>query len=424
MKKVSDIKIDIPKYPKEIIETLESNGYQAYLVGGCVRDSILGVEAFDYDITTDAAPSEIKKIFKRTIDTGIAHGTVSVLFYDEGKPLTYEVTTFRIDGEYKDGRHPEDVIFVNDLKDDLLRRDFTANAMAYNEITGLIDLFGGLHDLDKKIIRAVGDPIERFTEDALRLMRAVRFSAKLGFSIEEDTKNAIIKLASNLSKVSKERVNVELTKTLTSNNPTNVKLYFDFGLSKYIAKGFDKIESGKIDPNLSIHLAYACFFYNTDTNNAVRILKELKFDNSNINKISLLLKGRRIYKNIKKYYDNKNIEKFELEIKDLIFNLKYDLVYDFITLLLINESDVKFIKKILSTIYDYQRTFTPIFLSDLNITGNDLLQIGFKGEEIGISLNALLKIVHKNKEYNDKDKLISLAKKAYDRISGGIYELQ
>lgn len=424
MKKISDIKIEIPKYPKEIINTLELAGHEAYLVGGCVRDAILGIDAGDYDITTDAAPSEVKKLFKRTIDTGIMHGTVSVLFYDDGKPLTFEVTTYRVDGEYNDGRHPEDVIFVNDLKDDLLRRDFTVNAMAYNEVTGLVDLFGGLCDLEKKVIRAVGDPIERFTEDALRLMRAVRFSAKLGFTIEEDTKDAIIKLASNLSKVSKERVNVELTKTLTSNNPINVKLYFDYGLSKYIAKGFDKIEIGKIDPNLSTHLAYACFLYNTDTNNAVRILKELKFDNGNINKISLLLKGRRIYRNIKKYYDNKNIEKFELGIKDLILNLKYDLVYDFITLLLINEPDIKIIKKILSTIYDYQRTFTPIFLSDLNITGNDLLQIGFKGEEIGISLNSLLKIVHKNKEYNDKDKLVGLAKKAYDRISGGIYELQ
>lgn len=424
MKKVSDIKIDIPKYPKEIIETLEANGHEAYLVGGCVRDAILGENAFDYDITTDAAPSEVKRLFRRTIDTGIMHGTVSVLFYDDGKPLTYEVTTFRTDGDYKDGRHPDNVIFVNDLKDDLLRRDFTVNAMAYNEVTGLIDLFGGLLDLNKKVIRAVGDPIERFTEDALRIMRAIRFSAKLGFEIEKDTKEAIIKLASNLSKVSKERVNAELTKTLTSKKPMNVKFYFDYGLSKYIAKGFEKIEIGKIDPNLSIHLAYACLFYNTDTNAAIRILKDLKFDNSNINKISLLLKGRRIYKNIKKFYEGKNRDKFELEIKDLIFNLKYDLVYDFITLLLINEPDVKLIKKVLSVIYDCQRSFTPIFLSDLNITGNDLIEIGFKGEEIGVSLNSLLKIVHKNKEYNDKVKLIGLAKKAYDRISGGIYELQ
>ena len=228
MIKVNDkIKIAIPYYPKLILETLYKNGYDAYIVGGCVRDNLLNKNPDDYDITTNAKPAELKKLFKRTIDTGIKHGTVTVLFYEKNVPYTYEVTTYRKDGKYDDGRHPNEVEFVDDLREDLLRRDFTINALAYNDKRGLVDEFGGVDDLNDKIIRAVGNPVERFTEDALRLLRAIRFSAKLGFKIEKETEDAIIKLSDKLVNVSKERVEVELTKTITSNNPSYVKKIYD-----------------------------------------------------------------------------------------------------------------------------------------------------------------------------------------------------
>ena len=180
------MKINVPKEVQEIISVLQEHGHDAYAVGGCVRDSLLGRAPADWDITTSAKPMEVKRLFRRTVDTGIQHGTVTVMFGKEG----FEVTTYRIDGEYEDGRHPKEVTFTGEVREDLRRRDFTINAMAYNDKEGLLDLFGGIDDLNKKVIRCVGNPEERFTEDALRIMRAVRFAGQLGFSIEEKTKQA------------------------------------------------------------------------------------------------------------------------------------------------------------------------------------------------------------------------------------------
>ena len=178
------MQIDMPKKVESIIETLSSHGYEAYAVGGCVRDTILGRTPDDWDITTSARPEEVKKIFGRTVDTGLVHGTVTVMIGKEG----FEVTTYRIDGAYEDNRHPLEVTFTPSLTEDLKRRDFTINAMAYNHRDGLIDIFDGIGDLEKKRIRCVGEPLERFQEDALRMLRAVRFSAQLGFSIESGTR--------------------------------------------------------------------------------------------------------------------------------------------------------------------------------------------------------------------------------------------
>ncbi len=188
------MKIHLPDKVIHIIQILQNAGHEAYAVGGCVRDSILGRIPDDWDITTSARPAEVKALFGRTIDTGIQHGTVTVMLGKEG----FEVTTYRIDGIYEDGRHPREVTFTGELREDLRRRDFTVNAMAYNETDGLVDAFDGLGDLKRKTIRCVGDARERFAEDALRMMRAVRFSAQLGFSIEEDTQAAIRQMASNL----------------------------------------------------------------------------------------------------------------------------------------------------------------------------------------------------------------------------------
>ena len=230
-----DLKINMPVKVSKIINMLNSAGFEAYAVGGCVRDSVLGREPNDWDITTSAMPEEVKAIFRRTVDTGIKHGTVTVLLGDEG----FEVTTFRVDGEYTDHRHPEEVSFTRELEEDLLRRDFTINAMAYSDSTGLVDLYGGINDLEDKLIKAVGDPDARFDEDALRIMRAVRFAAQLGFDIEGRTKEAIIRHTEFLSDVSAERIEAELTKLITSAHPEKLIDAYELGITGVILPEFD-----------------------------------------------------------------------------------------------------------------------------------------------------------------------------------------
>ena len=205
-----NIVINLPKDVEYILNKLHQSGYEAYVVGGCVRDSVLGKEPHDWDICTNAKPEETYKVFNKEhiIPTGMQHGTITVMKNHEG----YEVTTFRTDGDYSDGRHPDDVEFVNDIKEDLARRDFTINAMAYSKETGLVDPFNGYEDLNNKVLQCVGNPYERFNEDALRIMRAIRFASVYNLKIAETTAQAIDDLASNLTKVSKERVTDELTK--------------------------------------------------------------------------------------------------------------------------------------------------------------------------------------------------------------------
>lgn len=409
------IVINVPKYPKLIVDTLEKNGYEAYIVGGCVRDSLLGKIPDDYDITTNAKPEEIKKLFKRTIDTGIKHGTVSVLFYEDNKPHTYEVTTFRIDGKYDDSRHPSEVKFVGELKEDLLRRDFTINAMAYNDKTGIVDIFGGVADLEKKVVRAVGNPIERFTEDALRLLRAIRFSAKLGFEIEKDTEKAIKELSYRLENVSKERVEVELTKTITSMHPEYIDRIYELGLSKYICEGFDSVKIGKFKPYLPTHLAYSCLLYNVSHEFAEGLMRNLKMDNNNIFIVKSLLEAKGFYGKI---YTCKDDSEFTIIVKELICFLGYDLTYDFIKLININEKSSSVIKKVKEIVDRLKKENCPIFIKDLKVNGNDIMKIGFAGKEVGVTLSSLLKIVHKNRTYNDKVILEDIIKKVYKNYKG------
>lgn len=229
------MQIKLPENVEKIIKTLESAGYEAYAVGGCVRDSLLGRTPNDWDITTSAQPLETKALFPRTFDTGIKHGTVSVLM---GKEI-YEVTTYRIDGEYEDARHPKEVIFTRELSEDLLRRDFTINAMAYNPRMGLVDLYNGIEDLENGIIRCVGRAHDRFTEDALRIMRAVRFAAQLNYSIEDETRAAIKELAPTLSKISAERIQTELVKLIVSDHPEYIRVAWELGITKVFFPEFD-----------------------------------------------------------------------------------------------------------------------------------------------------------------------------------------
>ena len=229
------IRIAIPGKAQYIIDTLTSAGYEAYVVGGCVRDSIMGREPQDWDITTSAKPEQVKALFPRTVDTGLQHGTVTVMRDKEG----FEVTTYRIDGKYADSRHPREVIFPPDLEEDLKRRDFTINSMAYNERSGLVDLFGGMEDIRRKIVRCVGDPLERFGEDALRILRAIRFSAQLGYDIDDKTKEGIRKLAPSLQKISAERIQTELVKLITSAHPDSLRTAYELGVTKVFFPEFD-----------------------------------------------------------------------------------------------------------------------------------------------------------------------------------------
>ncbi len=239
------MRIQMPQDVEWIIGKIREHGFEAFAVGGCVRDTLLGREPGDWDITTSAKPEEVKKIFGKTVDTGLQHGTVTVIKNRNG----YEVTTYRIDGEYHDGRHPETVEFTSNLKEDLKRRDFTINAMAYSHETEIVDEFGGMDDLEQKTIRCVGLAHDRFTEDALRILRAIRFAAQLGFEIEEKTYQAISDIAPNLKKVSKERIQVELTKLLLSDYPEKMVMVERTGISPYVTESFPavfEVEVGRI----------------------------------------------------------------------------------------------------------------------------------------------------------------------------------
>ncbi|MDE7224685.1 MAG: CCA tRNA nucleotidyltransferase, partial [Acetatifactor sp.] len=227
--------INLPEKVKYIIDRITEAGYEAYAVGGCIRDSIMGREPNDWDITTSARPEQVKALFQRTIDTGIAHGTVTVMLEKEG----FEVTTYRIDGEYEDHRHPKEVVFTSQLVEDLRRRDFTINAMAYNETEGLVDVFHGLEDIERKVIRCVGCARDRFTEDALRILRAIRFSAQLGYDIEEETVRAIRELAPSLFTISAERIQTELVKLLISPHPDYLRQAYDMNVTAVILPELD-----------------------------------------------------------------------------------------------------------------------------------------------------------------------------------------
>lgn len=227
--------MEIPENVAFILKKLEENGYEGYAVGGCVRDTLLGREPGDWDITTSAKPEQVKKLFRRTIDTGIQHGTVTVMLGEEG----YEVTTYRMDGEYEDHRHPKKVIFTPNLIEDLKRRDFTINAMAYNPTSGIVDAFDGIGDLERKRICCVGEATERFEEDALRMLRGIRFAGQLRFDIEENTLAAIKEKAPTIVNVSAERIRTELTKLLVSGGSNRLLLAVETGLCSYFLPEFE-----------------------------------------------------------------------------------------------------------------------------------------------------------------------------------------
>lgn len=390
--------ISLPTNVNKIIDTLYNAGYEAYAVGGCIRDSILSKNPYDWDITTNARPEEVKKLFPKTLDTGIKHGTVSILFKENNQFKSYEVTTYRCDGLYSDGRHPDDVTFVNNLHEDLARRDFTINAIAYNEKAGIVDDFSGISDLENKIVRAVGDPLSRFKEDALRMMRAIRFSAQLSFEIDKKTYDAIITLAENLSHVSKERIAVELIKVLLSDNPENVYLFFDTKLSKYITDDFDKVNKEKLFRCDKKHIAlFSLLFSNEDI--AKKILLDLKLDMDTINKVSKLIEEKS-----KVQQSNIKINEYFLDqktIKSLIFNLGFELAKEFLRVLAF-KYNVNF-NDIIEKINSYEKNATPIFLKDLAVNGDWFKDFGYSGPDIGYAMNFVLSKIWENEKLNNKE---------------------
>ena len=405
------IHIELPEDVRYIISSLRAEGYEAYAVGGCVRDCLLNSTPKDWDITTSAFPDEVKRIFQRTIDTGIKHGTVTVMLKGTG----YEVTTYRVDGEYLDGRHPENVSFTGSLDEDLKRRDFTINAFVYSDETGVKDLFGGLEDLKNGIIRCVGNPEERFREDALRILRAIRFAAKLGFTVEPETYRACINLRQNLSKVSSERIKAEIDKILVSPNPGHITMLKETGISQVIMPELDKADiSGlsdvleRADNELSVRWAVLCYFLaHNDRDAASGLMRRLKFDNKTRDRVLLFI---RIAAEELPAPGNRELRK---ACRRLINHTGKENVFAFLSFcealsaaFPVFDNDYEAFVKEIKDIFEKKECTS---LNELAVNGRDILEItDVGGAEIGRILDALLRKVMDEPGLNRKEELLRL----------------
>lgn len=444
---MTDVKIKMPGKVNKIIGVLQEAGFEAYAVGGCIRDSLLGRTPNDWDITTSAKPMEVKALFSHTIDTGIQHGTVTILLDREG----FEVTTYRIDGEYEDGRHPKEVSFTGSLEEDLKRRDFTINALAYNETAGLIDIFEGQKDLKDGIIRCVGNAEERFTEDALRMLRAIRFSAQLGYRIEENTLAAIHKLAGNLEKISAERIQTELLKLMVSPHPDYLRTAYECGVTKVFFPEFDlAMETPQNHPhhcyNVGEHILHSLIevpadkvlrltmllhdiakpqcltvdekgithFHGHEEMGAEMsrvILRRLRMDNDTTDKVCRLVR----------FHDYGNgVAPDRRIVRRAVNKIGEDLFDDFI---LVKKADLLaqsmyLREEKLSNLAAWDACYREIreaeecvSLRTLAVNGRDLIAAGLQpGRELGDILKQLLDEVLETPEKNEKDYLISRAK--------------
>ena len=438
--------IQLPEKVKYIINRIMEAGHEAYAVGGCIRDSILGRRPDDWDITTSASPEQVKGLFDHTIDTGIQHGTVTVMIGKEG----FEVTTYRIDGKYEDGRHPSEVMFTPNLTEDLKRRDFTMNAMAYNDRSGLVDVFGGIDDIRRKIIRCVGEPKERFKEDALRMMRAVRFSGQLGYEIEANTSKAIKELSHNLIRVSAERIQTELIKLAISPHPENLRLAWETGITQVILPEFDVcMATEQNNPhhcyNVGEHilksmeairpekvLRLAMLFHDIGKPGAITadeagihhfyghpalaaqmakgILRRLKFDNQTIYFVTGLVK-----------YHDYDVKPASGSVRRAIMKTGEDI---FPLLFEVKAADIKaqstFMREekedALKAVYKvYQQVVSEkqcVSLKGLAVTGKDLIEeTGMQaGPELGVMLKKLLDFVVEDPSRNEREVLLKAAK--------------
>ena len=393
--------ITLPTKVKQIISKLEKADFEAYAVGGCVRDSILGRSPEDWDITTSAKPEEVKKLFSTTIDTGLQHGTVTVVIEKEG----FEVTTFRLDGDYTDGRHPDRVAFTSSLTEDLRRRDFTINAMAYSEKRGLIDEFDGERDLEDGVIRAVGDACERFSEDALRMLRAIRFAGQLNFKIADETFDAIKELSPNIAKVSVERIAKELEKLLLSGNPEYIALVYETGIFSVIAPEVAMLfENGEISASTKAlsrasfpekkelyQIRLAIFLEGLGADKAANLLKRLKLDNDTINTVKKLLE-----------LSLREVENNETDMRRTVKEAGHKMMP--LLLEMRRAKGLKDNKDLYQTVIDNGYCTS---ISELNINGKDLMDAGIpKGALIGSTLERLLELVIEKPELNTRESLL------------------
>ncbi|MDD5966260.1 MAG: CCA tRNA nucleotidyltransferase [Blautia sp.] len=439
------MQIILPKNVNKIIHVLEENGFEAYAVGGCIRDSLLGRTPNDWDITTSALPEQVKALFKKTIDTGIQHGTVTILLDKEG----YEVTTYRLDGEYEDSRHPKEVTFTALLSEDLKRRDFTINALAYNEKEGLVDLFGGQKDMEEKVIRCVGDPLERFTEDALRILRAVRFAAQLGFSIEERTQEAIGILAGNLEHISAERIQAELVKLAVSPHPEELYTAYETGITRVILPELDVtmeteqknphhchtvgahlIESMRmIEPDKVLRLAMLLhdigkpvvrstgedgvdhFFGHADVSAQMAhdILKRLKFDNDTLYTVEKLIAYHDYRPEISERAVRRFLNKTGKELFPLILKVqRADIAAQSDYQRAEKEERLKEVELLAEKIFEENQCFS---LKDLAVSGRDLIDDGMEpGKQLGEVLSELLGEVLRDPAHNTKEYLLEYSR--------------
>ena len=445
---MKNICIEMPQAVKEIIETLEGAGYEAFAVGGCVRDAVLGRIPADWDITTSAMPEEVKALFMRTIDTGIQHGTVTVMVDHVG----YEVTTYRIDGEYEDARHPLSVSFTSNLVEDLKRRDFTINAMAYNDRAGIVDEFDGIGDLERGVIRCVGNPLDRFGEDALRMLRAVRFSAQLGFVIDEETKAAIQELAPNLEKISAERIQVELVKLLTSDHPDYLRVAYETGITAVVLPEFDAImkceqkdalheesvgehtlrsllnveadkvlrltmlfhDFGKPMTHSKSEEGVTRFFGHPDVSSELskEIMRRLKFDNDTTDKVKKLTAVHDLFVKNAPNRVRRCMSKVGKELFPYFLKVRRANVLAW-------KEDAQ--EKALAELQELETIYRGILergecvsVKELAVDGKDLIAAGVEqGKQIGEILSDLLEIVLEEPEKNTKETLISYVKETY-----------
>ena len=439
------MELSLPEKVRHIIDTFAQAGFEAYAVGGCIRDSLLGREPEDWDVTTSAKPNEVKALFPKTIDTGIAHGTVTVCIGREA----FEVTTYRLDGKYEDSRHPSEVTFTPSLLEDLKRRDFTINAMAYRPGEGLVDAFDGMGDLKKKKIRCVGEARQRFLEDALRMMRAARFAAQLGFAIDADTKSAICALAPTLKNISAERIREELVKLICSSHPETFLELYQTGMTGVVLPEFDAMmrtgqntphhcgtvgehsiqAMGCVGQDKALRLTMllhdvakpACktvgedgldHFYGHPKEGARMaraIMRRLKFDNDTIARVCRLVEGHDDNPPLSERAVRRAIVRIGAEAFPAMFDVKRaDALAQSAFLRAEKLEYIRGYEELYRSILEKKQCLT---LKELAVGGSDLIAAGFTaGPSLGDALKSLLEEVLEDPEKNTKEYLTAKAK--------------
>lgn len=422
---MKNVCLEIPRDVDYILKKLGEAGHEAYAVGGCVRDALLGRMPNDWDITTSALPAEVKQVFRRTVDTGLQHGTITVLL-QEGQ---YEVTTYRIDGVYEDSRHPKEVIFTSNLTEDLRRRDFTINAMAYHPEVGIVDPYDGMLDLEGGVIRAVGDARERFDEDALRIMRAVRFSAQLGFAIDPETALALKEFAPRLKDISHERVRDELLKLITAPYPETFEVLYNMKITREIFPRFDMMMEAAPEDGRTENYGMATLFALEDVSSTATMrlatlllhagdasyvkefLREMRLDNKMIHDVTLLVS--QAVTTLDNLASSSEISEYDVR---LLMNKVGELMPSLIELMKADSksfvSDIR--EKILASVLKIEELYGVVLdrgdcvnLKELAVTGGDLIAAGIKpGPELGEILGKLLDEVLRDPAANTKEHLL------------------